>query len=397
MYKVYAVFDSSVLFPNTDAIVCSNFEGFVKEFSEKCDLKLYIPEVVKGELCYQKFSNANEKLEKAKQSLSSIGKVLDRQRKTPYKTEELRPLIEKRFDKWIKKRNIILIETPYNKISLKKLQESSIWRNPPFEDARRGFDQCEKCRAEKGFRDALILFSVVGLGEKIPKNKVYFISSDKVLLEAVDKYNKNERLVIYKAIEELSSRLRLSLQKDSEKWINLISEKAREVFRRRAWQKCKIEEKIKERHSEHFKIPTTSEYRYLSSPASWIKTPSFISEGKYMDIHKPISLESSTIRNVAYGMGEPECVPLNKGEFYVDNPIFQEVKDNNIYIWKSGVSYHREYRDPWDAVVIVHKVYTIHFDVTWSAKVIKDERFYNLELLAIEFLSKGFDLSLSLD
>lgn len=35
MRKVNVAFDTSILFPNTGAIVCSDFEDFVKEFSEK--------------------------------------------------------------------------------------------------------------------------------------------------------------------------------------------------------------------------------------------------------------------------------------------------------------------------------------------------------------------------
>ncbi|MBL7083429.1 MAG: DUF4935 domain-containing protein [Candidatus Aminicenantes bacterium] len=401
MLKVNVVFDSSGLRTNTDAIVCSKFESFLKEFSDKCNLKIYIPEVVRGELCYQKFSIADEKLDKVKKSLSRIGEIVEQKREIPYKTEELRLLVEKRFDKWAKKKNIIFLKTPYSKISLKELQEKSIWRVPPFDDIRKKLEHCKKCRAEKGFRDALILYSVLELVKKTTRNKVYFICGDKLLLEAVDKYKKNKRLVTYKAIKELSSRLRLSLKKDNDKWINDISEKAREVFLYRVWQECKIEEKIEEEHSWHFRIPSTSEFRYLSSWTEGIKVPGFMPETKLIDIkltdiYEPISLESPTIRDVAYGIGESECVPLNEGGFYVDSPIFQEVKDNNIYIWKSGVSHHREYREPWDTGVIAPKVYKIHFDVIWSAKVTKDEQFDNLKQLNIEFLSKGFDFSLSL-
>ncbi len=69
MLKVNVVFDTSVLFPNSDAIVSSDFENFFQEFSDECNLKIYIPEVVKGELYYRKVSGADEKLVKAKELL----------------------------------------------------------------------------------------------------------------------------------------------------------------------------------------------------------------------------------------------------------------------------------------------------------------------------------------
>jgi len=388
MRKVNIVFDSSSLYSSTDAIVCSEFEDFHKEFSNKFDFKIYIPEVVRGELCYQKVSRVVEKLKKAKELLLSIGKTLDRMRKTPYKIEELRPLFEKKFDKWAKKKNIILLKTPYNKISLKELQEKSIWRIPPFEDVKRGFEQCKKCRAEKGFRDALILISLLGLVKKITKNKVYFICSDKLLIEAVNNENKYERLILLEKIEELSSRLRLSFEEDNEKWITLISNKARDVFYKRVWEDCKIEEEIEERYPEHFKNPSRLEFIELSSLGGLIDTSSLMLETIYS--YKPITLGSSGIYDPAYRIEQPECVPLDEGRYLIDNPSFQEVKNNNIYIWKSRVSHQRKYRDPWDTGIIIPKVYKINFDVIWSARVTKDERFYNLKLLDVKFINKEF-------
>lgn len=400
MRKVNIVFDTSVLFPNSDAIVCSELEDFLKEFSDKCILKIYIPEVVRGELCYRRVAKADEKLKKVNEFLSSIGKTLDRQRKTPYKTEELRPLVEKKFDKWAKSKNIILLETPRNKISLKEIQEKSIWRIPPFEDVKKRFDQCKKCRAEKGFRDALILFSVLELAKKITKNKVYFICGDKLLLESVDKYKKNKRLIPFNTIEELSSRLRLSFEEDNEKWINLVSNRARAVFYRRVWEECKIREEIEKRYPERFEIPSTSEFEHLSSAAANIQQSGLFSESKYASTYWPGTYIHSDIKfkNVfgpTYSrLGETKAVPLEEGTFYIDNPSFQKVEDNNIYVWKSRVSHQRKYRDPWDTGVSVPKVYKIHFDVIWSARVTKDERFYDLKLLDVEFIDKEFTLSL---
>jgi len=399
MRKVNVAFDSSGLYPNTNAIVCSEFEDFFKEFSDKCDLKIYIPKVVKGELCYQKVSKADENLKKAKELLINIGKTVERQRKAPFKKEELRPLVEKKFDKWAKHKNIILLETPWNKISLKELQEKSIWRIPPFEDLKRSLEPCKKCRAEKGFRDALILFSVLELAKKITNSKVYFICGDKLLLESVEKYKTNKRLIPFKTIEELSSRLRLSFEEDNEKWINRISEKAREVFYRRAWEKCKVEEEIRTRHVERFEIPSTSEFGYLGSASQYsqhIQSPE-ITSNRPMDFYGHSLFEAPSGHSIAFGLGETKCVPLDEGRFYIDNPSFQKVEDNNIYIWESRVSHRRKYKEPGSIGIVLPKVYKIYFDVTWSARVTKDERFYNLKLLDVEFIDKEFDLSLSLD
>lgn len=400
MRKVNVVFDSSGLYPNTNAVVCSEFEDFLKEFSDKCDLKIYIPEVVKGELCYQKVSKADENLKKATELLLSIGKTVERQRKTPFKKEELRPLVEKKFDKWAKQKSVILLETPWNKIPLKELQEKSIWRIPPFEDLKRSLESCKKCRAEKGFRDALILFSVLELVKKITKNKVYFVCSDKLLLDAVNNQSESERLVPLQKIEELSSRLRLSFEEDNEKWINLISNKAREVFYTRVWEECNIREEIKKRHPERFEIPSTSEFELLSSWATSIQQSSFSSASKYASIYSPSTYTPSAIKfeevfSPAYSrLGETKAVPLDEGRHFIDNPSFQEVKDNNIYVWKSRVSHQRKYRNPWDTGITFPKVYKINFAVIWSAKVAKDERFYNLKLLDVEFIDKESTLSL---
>ena len=296
--------------------------------------------------------------------------------------EELKPLFEKRFNKWAKKRNIIFLETSYDKISLKELEENSIWRVPPFEDVRRSLDQCKKCRAEKGFRDALILFSVLELANKIPKNKVYFICNDKLFLEATNSYNKNKRLVIFRTIEELSSHLRLSLQKDNEIWITRISEKAREVFLRRVWKECNIREEIEKKFPEKFELALTSqaEFEYSTGLRSRWNQEAQIMPGGLTDIYKPISLESPFIRDAALRPSETKYVPLGEGKYFVDNPSFQRVEDNNIYIWESTVSYEREYQEQLLIGIMTPKIHRIYFDVIWSAKVTKNEQFSNLKL-----------------
>lgn len=399
MRKVNIVFDSSVLYPNSDAIVSSDFENFFQEFSKKCDLNIYIPDVVKGELCYQKFSSASDKLERAKELLSNIARTLDRQRKIPYKTEELRTLVEKRFDVWAKKKKVILLETPLDKISLKELQEKSIWRIPPFEDVKRGFEQCKGCRAEKGFRDALILFSVLELVKKNIRNNFYFICGDKLFLITIKKHIKSKRLILLEAIEELSSRLRLSLEKDNERWINRISNRARDVFINRAWKELNIREEIIKRHSERFEIPsTTSEIEFLTSIGSNVQMPDFLSSNQYksiydpkhVQIYDPSWIKPQNIYGLSYAPSETKYIPLDEGKFYLDKPSFQKVEDNNIYIWKSRVSHHREYRDPRITASLFPKIYKVHFNVVWSAKVTRNERFYNIKLLDVEFVDEEF-------
>lgn len=404
MREVNVVFDTSVLFTDKDFVVCSELEDFFREFSKKCNLKLYIPEVVKGELCYQKVTKTNKNLKKIEDLMSSMGKILDQKRKNPYKIEELKPLVEKKFDKWANKKNIIILDTPLNKISLKDLQEKSIWRIPPFQDVKKGFEQCKKCRAEKGFRDSLIFYTVIELIKKKTRHAIYFICGDVILSETVRKQNKNKKLIVLEKIEELSSRLRLSFKEDNEKWINSISNKAKKVFYERVWDEYNIKEEIEKKYKIFFEAPSLSELDPYSSLVDLSNTPGYFQKNKYRNIYdpnlftytdKPNIKISDDVFDLPYQSSSgTKAVPLDEGIYYLDNPSFQKVKDNKIYVWKSKVSFHRKYREPWDIGITLPKICKIHFNVIWSARVTKDERFYDLKLLNIKFIDKEFTLDL---
>jgi len=380
------IFDTSALVSDSDAIVCSEFENLIQDFSKKGKLKIYIPAVVKGELYYQEVSKAKKNLEKANGALATVGNIIKRRRKTPYSLDELQDLFDKRFIAWEKKWKVNIIDTPQKKISLNKLIEDSIWRNATFEDVRKTGEFCKKCRAEKGFRDAIILNTMIEYTKTKPQNKFYFVISDKNFRNAAKENCRNKKIQIFETIENLSSHIRLALEKEDEKWISRISEKVNKKFFQEYWRRLRIIDKIEEKYIEHFVPPTEEEifpstFYPFSHPDIVHLTPS------------PIYNPASSQLYSSFSSEKKSYVPIDEGVYKIYLPNFQKIKDTNIFIWKSKLFQERKYKESSSVNVFpFERIYRIHFEITWSVKVASNLSFSDPKLLDIKFIKKGFEI-----
>jgi len=161
--------DTNILYNFIEGTSDSNLDFIdIKEILKNIKVDFYIPEVVKKEFFYQKEKKLKEHLKRVKDNIQSIKSMLGSNILEFKELEDFNSIIKKKINKELELIEIKIIRSP-GSIKLKELIDMAIKKIPPFELKR-----------EKGFRDSIILFTIL---EHIKSNKynfVYFITNDKI-------------------------------------------------------------------------------------------------------------------------------------------------------------------------------------------------------------------------
>ncbi|UCH08250.1 MAG: DUF4935 domain-containing protein, partial [Deltaproteobacteria bacterium] len=175
--------DTNILwYEDKRKVVNPEFETFWSSHSSNYILELVITEAVKGELLFQQSSSAIRSMKKATDCMDKISKITGKEYRHKITEAKIKNQVEARFDNWLKGKDGRVEPTPADAIDWERLIQDSIWRNPPFE-----FDP-KKEKVEKGFRDALILETVVALCKKERrKHTIAFICDDALLRDETKK------------------------------------------------------------------------------------------------------------------------------------------------------------------------------------------------------------------
>jgi len=161
--------DTNILYNFIEGTSDSNLDFIdIKEILKNIKVDFYIPEVVKKEFFYQKEKKLKEHLKRVKDNIQSIKSMLGSNILEFKELEDFNSIIKKKINKELELIEIKIIRSP-GSIKLKELIDMAIKKIPRFELKR-----------EKGFRDSIILFTIL---EHIKSNKynfVYFITNDKI-------------------------------------------------------------------------------------------------------------------------------------------------------------------------------------------------------------------------
>lgn len=217
MKKIYyqlIIVDTNVLFmPEKTHVVSTEFEAIWKQYKDQHGFKLILPETVYGELLFQHTSTALKKLNRINQQLNELSLIAGK--KYPHKLSENRVKcdVQERLDAWLKENDASVEATPIKHINWEQLIQAAIWRNPPFET-----DDDAKNKKEKGFRDALILETLIYICEKEHSRiNINFICRDGILYkEAVRKLSIYPRFKHFETFNDLISKLSLMREKYNE-------------------------------------------------------------------------------------------------------------------------------------------------------------------------------------
>lgn len=216
--------DSNCLFPKDPTqLVSPKFADTWKECLTLADLKLVVPDIVKGERLYQVRVVIEKALENATRNLATLFKIPGRTAPELPTRAELLSQAETRFDQWLTENKGSIATVPCETVDWKRVVNDSIWRNPPFEHAGDHKD------SEKGFRDCMILETVRALVSSNPRQNFVLISNDQLLMDAATSSLQSPLFRIYESIDIFISDLRVSHQKNRQ-MIEAIVARARSVF-----------------------------------------------------------------------------------------------------------------------------------------------------------------------
>jgi hypothetical protein len=196
--------DTSILYPkNRTQIVCEEFERFWRARGEILDIRLVIPEMVKDELLYQMTDYALKERSKASDCFKNSCATCDLTSSLPLTEKRLRESIHRRFQKWLFEHEALVWPTPVSRIKWSELVQSAAWRHPPFSDS--------KDEAEKGFRDAIIIETLVlHCRGREKRTRVAFISADQLQrTTAESRVKRMSGVIVLDSIESLLANLKL--------------------------------------------------------------------------------------------------------------------------------------------------------------------------------------------
>jgi hypothetical protein len=357
--------DTNVLWSMDKGLVCNpEFEKFWETCSAAYNLKLYIPDTVLGELMFQHTTSALKSFNSIDEHLKKLTAITEKDHHTRSTPESIKSQIHERFDRWLHQKKGEVIPLPVAGINLKELANKAVWHLPPFTlDSKNP-------ELEKGFRDALIMETVCGFSNADAERSVAFICFDALLREATTtalalSFNFNT----YESLSDFESYLRLTKETFTKKFIAEIQIRAKEKF----WASdgdlnCfyyegKVRETLQETYKDYF--------------ADLTKSKNALSL-----IHDAVSTWE----------------PVNSGQYWIHNPEFISIQDNHRYVWKSMVRFVRPYRrlaisSPFEKIfqnIPPEFILILPFHITWSARVKKDARFYDMKVEKTDLVGNEF-------
>jgi hypothetical protein len=224
--KYFLFLDTSCLFTkNESQIVSLPFTKLFRDLQSKCDVQLAIPRIVVDELLSQKLFQCEKFLEKAASNLRKIAKLTESEVLEPSRIQQLRQKLAQRLDRWIADLGATVVPIPDN-IDWPALINDAVWRQPPFSPRIEGEET-----TEKGFKDAIILESLLSFHKDAQDRELVFLCADGLLsTTASDRLNNQPNFRVMKSLETFGSHVDLQLKRRGEEWAAGVLGKVGSVF-----------------------------------------------------------------------------------------------------------------------------------------------------------------------
>ena len=218
-HKNIIILDTNILYSKEySELINSETKKIIEDYKNEFSIQIHLPEVVRGELIYQKFKESQDSLRHINGHIEKINTITSKEFKHALTDHKIKNAVEKKYEAWINKNHIKIISIPFDSIDWEELANCAIWRVPPFE---------QSSKKEKGFRDHLIMETTIHFTSNHPNEYIHFISNDKLLRETTaQKLKSNKFFSSYESIDELVNYLKLRSQNLTNKFINEILDKA---------------------------------------------------------------------------------------------------------------------------------------------------------------------------
>jgi len=189
------------------------------------EMTLVIPEVVRGELLYQQTTLALQSYRQAQNEAGTLGRITGANYPIEWREDVIRADVAKKIDGWIAAKGATVAPLVHEKIDYKEISRRAVWREPPFTGDPKA--------KEKGFRDALVLESVVTVFMADASDAdLVFLTGDKQLQKAaIERLSGNSRVHYFPDADAFFGDLRLTLETQTRKFHNALQREATEGFR----------------------------------------------------------------------------------------------------------------------------------------------------------------------
>lgn len=217
-------FDTNIL---QQLIHGSSNVDFVKlRDSQKGQRNFFAPQVVYNELLQHQVKEAREQINLISSASRRLGRVLVRDPIQYERIEDLEEIVGKAVQQFFEVTQIDIIPTP--EIPLATLLDMAVRKEPPFEEKK-----------EKGFRDAVIMFTILGHMETKSFKLGTLITNDGIFTDAVigNRFtDKGLNLTVAKTISEANQQLIEEIEKTVSTFVEGITKEIKQFLTDRKTQ-----------------------------------------------------------------------------------------------------------------------------------------------------------------
>ena len=356
------VVDTNILWDKNKKNAASpEFDLFWKSSLSLIPLQLRVPEVVFGELHFQQTTSANKLCSIVKEGLIELSGIAEFNYAPKVEEQKVKVQVGQKINKWLKALGGTVVTTPFGLINWSELIENAIWRKPPFT-----FDPKEK-DSEKGFRDALILETVVSIAKSSnsKNHTTIFLSNDFLLRTTAEARLKGDKTFLaFESISDFQSYIQLTQQELTDKFVKSIQGRARTKFytvndRESLYLKEDLRQQIRNKFNDDLDVLPTS--TGVSALARLIDPAS-----------------AQTLKKVAE-------------KWWVNATQFELLVGDREFHWSTKVTVAQLYEgiSPGVGGLLAtalppeSKIKLAEFNVKWTANVKTDGRFHDTTVLSI--------------
>ncbi len=355
-----------ILVPDTNILwhedksfcVSPKFQQFLDVNAKKYDIDLILPKVVASELQFQQTTSALKALQKANAEFMRMSAIADSRYSHRVSHKKVRKDVERKLQSWMQQNGCVIHESPIENVDWNRLISDAVWRVPPF---------VEDKNTEKGFRDAIIVETVIDIANNYSGVDLAFISSDKLVRKAATK-RLNTLFNCYETIEEFETFLKLSDEELTNDFVRAIQTRARQKFHDgKEGSSCLIyREQLIRIIREQFEAK-------LAPPAGGIGS-GFLGLG---------------------GLLAPKnkWEPTTRESVWIRAPQFIRLENENEFFWRSRIIFVQLYTFSGVETGTVltgttrpgdQKLRKVEFPVKWKSKVAKNGRFLSMSFEQFE-------------
>jgi hypothetical protein len=362
-YTIY--FDTNTAYSKRPSeLVTPRLITAIKSARKLTDVDVRVPEVVLEELIYQQFKVANSTIENWSKNSQTLADVCGTPLIKAPTNEDIEIGIRTKFDAFCNDNAISKLKTPCREIDWGSVVSDSCWRRPPFEKPK-----SEDDLAEKGFRDRMILETILADISRINDCIIAFISADNLLRKTFKSMALSSCAVeAYSGFDEFVGHLELLAKMKSDKHSKDVLERVSEIFYDPEDPGCVM-------YSKGVVEYINSEYgEYMARPSILqVISPKYIQTAStFSTVTQPLAAT-----NIRAGDWEKEAsrwTPVTDIKVFPSAPVFQNGSNDGRYHWKSTITLVRLLRQTVPQLGKPYgfpeeRVKTMDIDVLWSCRI----------------------------